>query len=295
MKRTLLGALCGLALAGGAAFAEPSPGRPGDRSGDGKSLSTQAAGKADEPKKHLGEIDVYLATALAHTKVVYQSTQLIPGGLDATIQREGLSNIDQAISSAQTHIGHIRAMPEARVADMGKLDELSQSLNQGKRLVSQLRTAVKTDGRREVQALASRLYGELRTADDLYGQIAEKQNVVRLDRIDVPERQDVSGRDQPDIDRDRAVPPPSAPGRLDHDDTLDKGPLFNRSNRNTRDLTEPTPHVDSPSAPPLPPPQMVPPSTGVKPRTDNQRSLDRLPERSGIPSDSESGSTGRQY
>lgn len=211
MKRSLFALFGGLSLIGSAALAQHAGGgaMPSDQpqaqkepaKGTSDEIGAKGA-KADEPKKHLGEIDVYLKDALNNTKVLYATTQLQPGKLDPTIQREDLGNIDRAITGAMTHVSHVKSMPEARVVDMAKIDSLQKNLTRARALVGQLRTAVRSDEKDQISSLTSQLYARLREADDDFGTVADKQDLTRVDRIMVPEKQPVGGQEE-------GAPPPS--------------------------------------------------------------------------------------
>src|SRR5262249_9512527 len=124
---------------------------------------------ADEPKKHLSEIDVYLRDAINNTKVMYNDSQMRPGKLDQVIEKENLTNIDKALSSALTHVQHIKSMPEAHVADMAKIDQLQHDLTQARGMVPEVRAAMKDKDL--FSSLSSQLYTKLKDADDTFSAI----------------------------------------------------------------------------------------------------------------------------
>jgi hypothetical protein len=217
MRKTLLALIAGGMLVGVGARAQ-GPGPQGGQKGTSETKAQKptmgtAGTKADEPKKHLGEMDVYLKDAINNVKVVYETTQLEPGKLDATIEREGLTNIDKAISGAMTHVSHIKSMPEAHVIDMASLDLVQKDLTQAKSMLTQLRTAVKNDNREQVAMLSSQLYARLKDADDAFSTLADKQNFTRVDKIMVPERQPVGGQEQPGGEKmpEKPMPEKQAP------------------------------------------------------------------------------------
>ncbi len=197
MKRSLMVLLAGASLVG-PATAIAQQGGMGANKMDEKQMGAEksaAGAKPDESKKHVSEIDLYLRDAMNNTKVLYTTTQLTPGKLDATIEREDLGNIDRAISSALTHVSHVKSMPEARVSDTAKVDSLQKNLTQARNLLGQIRTAVKSDSRDQVASLSSQLYARLKDADDDLSSIADKINLTRVDRITIPERQPVGGHE----------------------------------------------------------------------------------------------------
>ncbi len=210
MRSSLLSLLAGLSLLGGApALAQQGGGTAGQNAPEqgmggmkggvekekGGAMGGSAAAKPDESKKHLSEIDVYLRDALNNTKVLYSTTQFTPGKLDTTIEREDVGNIDRSISSALTHVSHLKSMPEARVPDTAKLDALQRDLTQARSVAAQLRTAVRSDARDQIATLSGQLYAKLKAADDDFGAIADRVNLVRVDRISIPERQPVGGHE----------------------------------------------------------------------------------------------------
>jgi hypothetical protein len=219
MKRSCFAVVAGLGLWGfaPAARAQDTPPPAGGTMDTGNKGETT---QSDEPKKHLAEVDVYLRDALDNVKVIYNTTQLQPGKLDKTIIRESVGNIDKSLTGAITHLGHIKSLPEARVSDMAKVDALQTALNQAKQTSSLLKTAtrVSTMDTAHVSQLATRLFGQLRAADDDFGAIADQQNLTRVDKLTVPERQPVRGMGQPgtnvppDVNQPMQNPPmPSHP------------------------------------------------------------------------------------
>jgi hypothetical protein len=196
MKRSILAAVASMSLAaGGGAYAQGSPGEPGAGGAQGQTGAEVAPGakSTTEANKHLGEIDVYLKDAENNTKALYQTAQASPGRLDTTLEKEALNNIDKAISSALTHVQHVKSLPEAKVSDTQRLDRLQRDLERAKTIASQLRHQIAAGDRAAVSAQASSLFAQLRAADDGFGQIADEQNLVRLDRVTMPERQPVGG------------------------------------------------------------------------------------------------------
>ncbi len=188
--RHWLSLIAGLGLVGGTAFAENPP-MGGDTGDQHQMMKMQGGSKADEPKKHLGEIDIYLRDAINNTKVLYNVTQMQPGKLDATIQKEGINNLDKAITGALTHVQHIKTLPEAKVQDTAKLDALQTDLNQVKQMVPQLRSSMKD--RDMFASLTSQVFTRLKDADDNFSTIADKQNLTRVEKLSVPEKQPVKG------------------------------------------------------------------------------------------------------
>jgi hypothetical protein len=202
MKRSLLALVLGLTLVAGRTSRADD--RPTGKTGKGGATMGQT-GMMDEPKKHLSEVDLYLRDAINNAKVLYETTQMQPGKLDATIQREDLSNIEKALSGAQTHLQHVKSMPEAKVQDADKVSDQQRRITEAKSMVVRLRTAVRSDNKSQIQTMTSQLYASLKSADDTFGQIAEKQNLTRVDKIDVPEKQPVGGR----TDENTPSPSPS--------------------------------------------------------------------------------------
>lgn len=211
MKRTLW-MVAGLALLAPRAFGQSNPGDDSGRGGapPGEKMQRMPSGRMGgksamtnvEPNKHLLEIDAYLTSAMDNTKLLYQSSQLPPGKLDAAIAKEDLGNVERAINSALTHTSHLKSLPEARIKDTAKLEQLRSDLTRARNLVGQLRTAVNAGDRAQVASLSSQLYAGLRSADETFGQIADQQHLVRLERITVPERQPVGGAIHPPAGRE---------------------------------------------------------------------------------------------
>jgi len=225
MKGHVKALVAGCALVAGAAFAQsrpgstypssqdttPSPGiTPGTSNdqmgtmgkgmhhdmqsgsmGQGQANSGQAGNV--EPQKHLAEVDLYLKDAMNNSKVLWQTSQLQPGHLDSVIAKEGVANIDKDITSALTHISHVKSLPEAQISDTRSLSQLQSDLGKAKTLVGQLRGVVGGGDRSRISSLSSQLFGQLRSADDSFGRIAGEVNLTRVDRITVPEKQPVSG------------------------------------------------------------------------------------------------------
>jgi hypothetical protein len=180
-------ALCaGLGLFG-AARAQEGDAPPSNKMGP----SSMKSGMADEPKKHLSEVDLYLRDAINNTKVMYNDTQMRPGKLDSVIEKENLTNLDKSLSSALTHVQHIKSMPEAHVADMGKIDQLSHDLTQARGMIPELRAAMHEKDL--FASLSSQLYTKLKDADDTFNAICDKQGLTRVDKLSVPEKQPVKG------------------------------------------------------------------------------------------------------
>jgi hypothetical protein len=209
MKRSCFALIAVLGLVGiaPAALAQDAPPPMGGRMEPG---TRGATSQSDEPKKHLSEVDIYLRDALDNVKVVYNTTQLQPGTLDKTIIKESVGNIDKALTGAITHLGHIKALPEAHVADMAKVDALQKTLDEAKQTDAQLKAAARatTIDNARVSQLASRLYGQLKTADEDFSAIAEQQNMTRVEKMTMPERQPVRGMGQPMPSQPAAPMPP---------------------------------------------------------------------------------------
>jgi hypothetical protein len=242
-RNTILALVAGCSLAGGAAVADRRDAPPSGQVKATPSMSSDL-GLADEPKKHLSEIDVYLRDAMDHTKVLYETTRLVPGSLDATIQKEALANIDQALAGALSHLGHVRSRPEARVPDPQRVTELQRTLAECRSLVGKARAAVRSDTPMLIQSLSSQLFARLRQADEGFGVIAERANLTRVDAIRVPEREPVRG----------TLPP----GTTDDEEL---NPLDQRPNKGLRDRMnrmEPTHDTDQPTRPKPSPPGSVP-------------------------------------
>jgi hypothetical protein len=201
MRKSLLASLAGAALActvGAAAWAQGGAAK---------------GARPDEPKKHLAEVDAYLRDAIDNTKVLYQTTQMQPGKLDTTIQRESLNNVDKALTGMMAHVGHMKSLPEARVADMAKLDDFQRDITQARGIVGQLRAAAaKPEAREQTVSLTEQLYTVLHDADNDFNAIAEKQEFTRLDRVTVPEKQPVGGKGEaPSMEKPMEKPPVEKP------------------------------------------------------------------------------------
>jgi hypothetical protein len=180
--------VAGLSLAGsGVAIAQSDTGKQPRQ-------STSGMGEKNvESNKHLTEIDIYLRDAMDNTKALYQSTQVTPGKLDQVIQKEDVTNVDKAVSSALTHVSHVKSLPSARVADTATLDQLQADLTHARTIAGQLRREVDAGNRDRISSLSSQLFAQLRAADESFGKIADETKLTRIGRVTVPEKQPVGG------------------------------------------------------------------------------------------------------
>lgn len=214
MRRTILVALAGVSLLAGSALAErlqgqgqsgqagssdrlgQDPGQLGQDTGQWKGDVSQRRGfgSVDEPKKYLSVVDLYLENAMNNVKVLYESTQMKPGRADDVIQREAIGNIDRALGQALNHFQQVKSMSGV-ITNMDKADDFQRNLYQARAVVPQLRSAVKSDTRAQIQTLSSQLFTSLKNAGDAFDDIADKQKFTRIKDIDVPERQPVRGED----------------------------------------------------------------------------------------------------
>ena len=220
MRRTVFAVFAGVSLLAGAALADRQPGQAGptgsgqegqsgqsDRWGQdtgqvgqdtdrlkGDVSQRRGFGSVDEPKKYLSAVDLYLENAMNNVKVLYESTQMKPGRADQVIQGEAIGNIDRALGQALNHFQRVKAMPGS-ITNMDKADDFQRNLYQARSVVPQLRSAVKSDSRSQIQTLSSQLFTSLKNANDAFGDIADKQKFTRIKDIDVPERQPVRGQD----------------------------------------------------------------------------------------------------
>ncbi len=167
-------------------------GQMGQMGQTGEAAGTMGRGNV-EAKKHLAEVDLYLRNAINNTKLLYQTAQLQPGKLDTTIQKEDLGNVEKSLGSALTHVSHLQTLASARIAQPAQLDLLKSDLTRARTMATRLRGQLGTADRAEVGNLSSQLYTQLRAADDAFAQIAQSENLVRLDGINVPEREPVGG------------------------------------------------------------------------------------------------------
>jgi hypothetical protein len=167
--------------------------------------------RADEPKKHLGEIDVYLKDAQNNVRILYQDAALAPGNLDAVIDKEGLSNLDRAITNAEKHVQHLKTVPEARLKDAKQLDAFERSLGDVRTQLTQLRNAVRANDRTKIRDAAATTFTTLQRADDAFGKIADTQGLTRVDRIQPSERQPVRGIERKPKGGMEKVPPVNPP------------------------------------------------------------------------------------
>jgi hypothetical protein len=210
MRWSILSVVAGLSLAGAGVVRAQDTGNeapsdtgnmPGMHEKGGGQMGTGHMGAGEqagatgnvEPAKHLLEVDAYLKDAMQNTKLLYQSTQVKPGKLDATIQREDIGNVEKALSSALTHISHVKSLPEAKISDTERLNQLQRDVTRAKTLAGQVRKNIGTSDRAQLSTLSSQLYAQLRAADDTFGNIADEMRITRVDRISVPERQPVGG------------------------------------------------------------------------------------------------------
>ncbi|HEX2570409.1 MAG TPA: hypothetical protein VH877_12700 [Polyangia bacterium] len=246
MRRTLFVMLAGVSLMAGPALAQrqgqsgstgqfnqasPSDrmnqdvGQSGQDTGSLKGDVSQKRGfgSVDEPKKYLSAVDLYLENAMNDVKVIYESTQMKAGRADEVIQREAIGDIDRALGQALNHFQRVKAMPGA-ITNLDKADDFQRNLYQARSVVPQLRSAVKSDSRSQIQLLSSQLFTSLKNAGDAFGDIADKQKFTRIKDIDVPERQPVRGEDR-DLDLKRDVNQGDQ-GTLDQDRGRDQGGRF---------------------------------------------------------------------
>jgi len=221
MRRTVLAVLAGVSLLAGSALADSPPGQGGtgqfnpsgqqDRLGGqdtgqfgqdtgqagqfkGDISQRKGVGSIDEPKKYLSVVDLHLENAMNNVKVLYESTQMKPGRADEVIQREAIGSLDRSLGQALNNFQQVKSMPGV-IGNMDKADDFQRNLYQARSLVPQLRTAVKSDSRAQIQSLSAQLFTSLKNAGDAFGDIADKQKFTRIKDIDVPERQPVRGDD----------------------------------------------------------------------------------------------------
>ncbi len=190
MRKSWLALVAGVGLCGALGTAGAQKGDTGDQP-MGKSEKMGGGKSTDEPKKHLGEVDVYLRDAINNTKLLYGYSQLTPGKADSTIEKEGINNIDRALGNSLTHISHVKTLPEAKGMETSKIDTLQRDLMQARSMVGELRSAMKD--RAEFASMTAQLFTKLHDADDQFNAIADAQNLTRVDKINVPERQPVKG------------------------------------------------------------------------------------------------------
>ncbi len=184
MRTLTIALVVGLGLTGLGGLANADHAEPGMSS------------KWDETKKHLTEVDAYIQDALNNAKVLYSMSQIPMGKMDQTIQRENINNLEKAISSALIHVGHFKSSADPKMVEMDKVDDLHRFLTDSRNVLPQLRSAMKSSDRQQLGSVTSQLFAKLKEADERYGNIAEKQNVARLDKISVPEKQPVRGTEE---------------------------------------------------------------------------------------------------
>jgi hypothetical protein len=176
---------------------EPQPQRPMHMQGQTEQPMADPGAmkesKADEAKKHLGEVDVYLKDAENNVRILYQSSELSPGNLDSVIQKESLSNLDRSITAADKHVQHLKTLPEARVKDPNQLAMFDRSLGDVKTHLTALRTAVRSNDRAKIRDAAATTFTLLTHADDAFAKIADTEGFTRVERIQPLERQPVRG------------------------------------------------------------------------------------------------------
>jgi hypothetical protein len=176
-------------------------------------LAAHALGGAshDDVKKHLSAIDAYLSQARSSARLLYQVSGLPSSGLDPTIVREDLGNLDMFVASADKHLSQLRSMSNPPLADMAKLDALARDLLRARSQLSAARSA--SASRTQLRDAGVALVRALETADDDFAEIATSVGLTRLDDVQVAPRQPVRGREdlESPMPNERPLPHPTGP------------------------------------------------------------------------------------
>lgn len=159
----------------------------------GSSVAFGAA--SDEPKKHLAEIDGYIADARDHVRVLYSTTELPAGRSDAPILKEEVANLERAITNADRHLTILRGMEEVKISDMGKIAELGRNLGEARGQLTSLKSAAKLEDRVQLRMGSAQIWATLKKADSTFDALASMTDYRRLNKVEPSEKQPVRGID----------------------------------------------------------------------------------------------------
>jgi hypothetical protein len=217
----------------------------------------EAVQHADEPKKHLTAVELYIRSAVDNSKALYEAAQLPQGPTDRALFKEVTGNINRDIAKAQQHIAAFRkfalqgttSSPEQRATEPGmrlKMPGAAQArpedvlvhLKQAHTATSRLSSSLGRD-RAQVRGEAAKVYTHLAAASDALRDLLRAYDVTALDRVSPPERMPVKGVDSgDDFDHDRSL----EPDRLDHGMAPGKTPIERSQPPGT--IPEPAPQPD---------------------------------------------------
>jgi hypothetical protein len=171
--------------------------RPGDQSfgGTPASASVGARSNRDEARKHFNEVDLYLKDAENNARVLSRLS-VQPGPMDQGIVREDIANLDRALSNADRHLSHLRALPSGTIGDQTRLDKLQRDLGQARAQLSALRSSTVTPDRTQLNDAAGKVTRILERADESFATIASSLGFERVDQMPLDQRHPVRGSDR---------------------------------------------------------------------------------------------------
>jgi hypothetical protein len=157
------------------------------------SSTTEAIQNADESKKLIYGVEVYLRGALDGCKAIYEAARLPEGPQDRALWREETQRLARELSHADVRLIRLQRSIILSRRVQARPEDVKSHLMGARTQASALQAHLGQLNRGAVRERAATIYNELADAQDALSTLGEAFGATPLDKIVPPARQRVRG------------------------------------------------------------------------------------------------------
>jgi hypothetical protein len=178
------------------------------RTGGPSPPATELIQNADEPKKLIYGVEVYLRGALDGCRAIHETARLPEGPQDRALWREETQRLARELAHADQRLVKLQRSIILSKRGQARPEDVKSNLSAARTQASALQARLGHLDRVAVRERVATIYNELTAGQDALLELGEAFGATPLDRIALPEPQRVRG-----TRRERSDNPMSAPDR----------------------------------------------------------------------------------